>query len=473
MRLADRFDGFLLDLDGVIWRGDQPITGASDTVAELRELGKRVVFLTNNASLSPREYAAKLMRHRIPTQPSDIVSSAHAVVDYLKRHLRLSRGDRIYVCGTAGLAHVLRGAGFVPADDGDVLAVVVAWNPKLTLEDIRRAADLARAGVPLVGANRDATYPGSDGLLPGTGAILAAVEVASGRRAHAVGKPEPELFRAALEHAGTPPERTLVCGDRVETDIAGAQAAGLASALVLTGVASLDDLRDGDIAPDWVLDRIDDLVREGARRWRRGRLSEALVEDTATRPASAEGHDQDEAGDEPADVREHGDTARLVRGVPADRREQLTDEPQPDDDVGRRPNREEEEAERQQRHHPRPRPQDDVRAENPRDRAGRADHRERRIGVEGDEDERGEDPADEIESQEPYPAESIFDVVPEDPQEEHVEPEMQDVRVHEHGREQRAESGPLSEDRLDLWGEGRTSSDEIAWDQSVPVDEGA
>src|SRR2546427_216135 len=107
MRLADRYDGFLLDLDGVVWRGEQPIEGAGETVEELREAGKRVVFLTNNASLSPREYAAKLMRHRIPTQPGDVISSAHAVLDYLRRGLRLSRGDRVHVCGTAGLEQVL------------------------------------------------------------------------------------------------------------------------------------------------------------------------------------------------------------------------------------------------------------------------------------------------------------------------------------------------------------------------------
>src|SRR3989442_5375303 len=126
MSLADRFDGFLIDLDGVVWRGDQPIEGAADTIAALRDAGKRVVFLTNNASLSPRENAAKLMRHRIPTQPGDVISSAHAIVDYLKRHLRLSRGDRIHVCGTTGLAAVLRGAGLVPTSETtDVLAVVV------------------------------------------------------------------------------------------------------------------------------------------------------------------------------------------------------------------------------------------------------------------------------------------------------------------------------------------------------------
>ena len=473
MKLAEQFDGFLIDLDGVIWRGDDRIEGAAETILELRDAGKRVVFLTNNASMSPREYAAKLMRHRIPTQPGDIVSSAHAIVDYLKRDLRLSRGDRVHLCGTTGLGQVLRGAGLIPSDAPDVGAVVVAWNPKLTFEDVRRAADLARAGVPLIAANRDATYPAGDGLLPGTGSIIAAIETASGVSAHAVGKPEPPLFRFALDHAGTETSRTLVCGDRLETDIAGARQAGLASALVLTGVATLADLETTTIDPDWVLDRIDDLVREGARPWR-ARESEAAGEQVAVRtPPSAERDDQDEAGEKPADVGEEGDAGGLLRGVAAEGGQQLADEPQADDDVGRRAQREEEEAERDERDDAGARPQQDVRAEESRDRSRRADHGVGGVRVREDEQQRRGDPADDVEEQKTYTTESIFDVVPEDPQEEHVEPEMQDVGVHEHRREQVADRGPLVDEDLDFLGEGRTVPDEVAWDQSVPVDDGA
>jgi 4-nitrophenyl phosphatase len=466
MSLADNFDGFLVDLDGVVWRGEQPIEGAADTIEKLREAGKRVVFLTNNASLSPREYAAKLMRHRIPTQPGDVISSAHAIVDYLKRELRLSRGDRVHVVGTTGLSQVLRGAGLQPtAERDDVHAVVVAWNPKLGFEEIRRAADLARAGLPLVGANRDATYPGSDGLLPGTGAILAAIETASGVRAHAVGKPAPELFRAALDHAGAAPERTLVLGDRLETDIAGAAAAGLPSALVLTGVTTTDDLDRSDIAPDWVLDRIDDLVREGVRR---GRSAEPLVEESRLAPPT-ERNDQHEPRDEPAYVREDGDAAVLVRDVAVESGEDLPDEPEPDDEPRGRAQREEEEPERDEREHARARPEHDVRAEDSGDGAGRTDDGKGRVGVEGNEDERGGDAADEVEDQKTYTTESIFDVVPEDPEEEHIEPEVQDVRVHEHRGEYRSPGRPLSDDRGEF--ERVAMPDDVAWDESVPIDE--
>jgi 4-nitrophenyl phosphatase len=470
MSLADRYDGFLVDLDGVVWRGDQPIAGAAETIARLRDEGKAVVFLTNNASLSPREYAAKLMRHRIPTRPGDVISSAHAVVDYLRRELRLSRGDRVHVCGTPGLGQVLRGAGFTPVSDADAVgAVVVAWNPKLGFDELRRAADLARAGVPLVGANRDATYPTADGLLPGTGAILAAIEVASGKRAHAVGKPAPELFRAALEHAGSAPDRTLVLGDRLDTDIAGAHAAGLAGALVLTGVTTAADLDGAGVVPDWILDRLDDLVREGARP---GASAEPLVQERAA-PAAAERHDQEESRDEAADVREDGDPAGSLALVPADRGQELADEPQPDDDPRGSADGEEEEPQRKKGEDPRAGPQHDVRAEHAGDRTGRADDRQRRVEVGGDEDERRDDAADEVEDQEAYSAESIFDVVPEDPEEQHVESQVEDVRVHEHRREKRDDRRTLGEDPRDGRGERGAVSDETAWDQSVPVDEGA
>lgn len=254
MSVADRYDAFLLDLDGVVWRGDSAVPGAAEALEALRERGKRVVFVTNNASRSARDYAAKLMRMRIATEPSDIVTSAHAVVDHL-HEIGLERGSRIHVFGTPALAQVVRSAGFEATKDASAIdALVVAWNPRLTFDDLGRAADVARSGVPFVGANRDATYPAEEGLLPGTGAILAAIEVASGRQATVVGKPAPYLFRSALERAGGSVARTLFIGDRVESDVVGALAAGVPVALVLTGVTRRDDLASLDGRPDWILD---------------------------------------------------------------------------------------------------------------------------------------------------------------------------------------------------------------------------
>jgi ribonucleotide monophosphatase NagD (HAD superfamily) len=210
------------------------------------------------------------------------------------------------------LSQLLRADGLVPTSQTTgVQALVVAWNPKLTFEDIRRAADVARADIPFVAANSDATYPGEVGLLPGSGAILAAVEVASGRRATVVGKPKPEMFRLALERAGSEPSRTLVCGDRPETDVAGARAAGVPVALVLTGVTRESDLAAVTDRPDWILRDVNELLAEQTEATTSS-LAPLVVDDglAARTPSSGtEGQDERETGDEAADVREVGDTS--------------------------------------------------------------------------------------------------------------------------------------------------------------------
>jgi len=259
---ADSFDAFLLDLDGVVWRGETPVQRAAETIRTLREQGKRVVFITNNSARTSREYAIKLFRMKVPTETQDIVTSGHAVISELRR-MGLVEGDRVHVCGSEGLIRLITHERLIPTNEtDDVAAVVVGWNPRGTFEDIRRAATLARSGVPLIASNADPTYPGEVELLPGTGALLAAIETASGVKAKVVGKPRPELFQLALERAGTDPARTLVCGDRASTDIAGARTAGLPSALVLTGVTAESDLAQLTDMPDEILDDLSDLLRD-------------------------------------------------------------------------------------------------------------------------------------------------------------------------------------------------------------------
>lgn len=308
MRLVDRFDAFLLDLDGVVWRGEEPIGGAPETIARLREIGKRIVFVTNNASRTPRQYAVKLMRMLIPTDPNDVVTSGNVVVQHL-RDIGLRTSDRVHACAAPGMGQLLRGGGLVPTTQTrDVRALVVAWNPKVTFEDIRRAADVARSGVPFIAANADATYPSEDGLVPGSGAILAAVETASGRKATVVGKPRPELVLLALERAGVPGERALFCGDRADTDVAGARAAGIPVALVLTGVTTESELATLTERPDWILRDIGEVLSATVPEM--GALSEGGGADggVPAGPADTERRDEDESGDESSDVGEVRDS---------------------------------------------------------------------------------------------------------------------------------------------------------------------
>jgi HAD superfamily hydrolase (TIGR01457 family) len=252
MRLADRYRAFLLDLDGVLYRGDRPVAGATEAVAGLRESGKRIVFLTNNSSRTPEQVAAKLAAVGIEASADEVVTSALSTAAMLARS-----GDgrpSAYVVGQDGIRTALAEAGIEVLDGEPRSAdyVVVGWDGSVSYERLRVAAVLVRRGARLVATNDDPAYPAPGGeLWPGAGAILAAVETASGGRATVVGKPHRPLFEAALERAGT--TRALMVGDRIDTDIAGAAGAGLDSVLVLSGASDRADLLEGDALPTAVL----------------------------------------------------------------------------------------------------------------------------------------------------------------------------------------------------------------------------
>ncbi len=237
--LADRYDCFLLDLDGVLYRADDPIAGAGDVTAWLREQGKRLAFVTNNSSKTPQQVADKLDRMGIEASPGEVVTSALSTASLLARW----GVRRAYVIGETGIRSALEDAGIEIVDGGadHADAVVVGWDRGVTYDRLREAALLVQRGARLVATNGDASYPAPDGKWPGAGAILAAITTTIGRPADAeVGKPHRPLFESALEQAGG--GRPLVVGDRIDTDIAGAAALGWDSLLVLTGVATPADL---------------------------------------------------------------------------------------------------------------------------------------------------------------------------------------------------------------------------------------
>jgi phosphoglycolate/pyridoxal phosphate phosphatase family enzyme len=263
--LADAYDAFILDLDGVLFRGDEPIAAATPTVDALRAAGKRLVFLTNNSARTPDQIASKLGRLGIDAAVDEVVTSAQATADLLAAE----SGDgtpSAYVIGQDGVRSALADAGFHLVD-GDVDRsdfVVVGWDGDVTYDALRRATVLVRGGARLVATNADASYPAPGGeQWPGAGAILAAVETASGVSATVVGKPHRPLFEAALARAGT--RNALMVGDRLETDVAGAAAAGLDAALVLSGVSRARDLLDGSALPVAVLPDIGGLLTREAR----------------------------------------------------------------------------------------------------------------------------------------------------------------------------------------------------------------
>ncbi len=239
---------FALDLDGVVWLADQPIPGAADAVARLRAAGEGVVFCTNNSMQVVAEVEAKLARHGIPAQ-GDVVTSAMAAATLLEP------GERVLVCAGPGAVEAIASRGAVPVRDGPADAVLVGLHLDFDYARLRAAAQALHAGARLLATNDDATYPTLEGPIPGGGAILAAVETASGVRALVAGKPHGpmvDLVRSRLGADG------VMVGDRPETDGRFAQALGYRFALVLTGVTTSPV--GVDPVPDVVADDLAALV---------------------------------------------------------------------------------------------------------------------------------------------------------------------------------------------------------------------
>lgn len=241
----------LIDMDGVMYRGMTAIPGAREFLAFCRERGIPFLLFTNNSSLTPQEYAAKLAGMEICVAPEEVFTSSAATAMHLEKVLPL--GARVYVIGESGVREALRAAGYVVADGrDDVAAVVVGWDRHLTYQKLKQATLAIRAGAHFIGTNPDKTYPAEEGLVPGNGAILAAIEAATDVAPFIVGKPELPIFRMALDRLGADAAHTAIIGDRPETDILGGQRAGLMTILVLTGVAGERELAASGLAPDWV-----------------------------------------------------------------------------------------------------------------------------------------------------------------------------------------------------------------------------
>jgi glycerol 3-phosphatase-2 len=255
--LATAYDALLFDLDGVLYRGDEPIPGAAETIAALRDSGSRIVFLTNNSSRTPDRVAAKLTGLGIPADPAEVVTSALATADLLAAR----GGGTAFVIGGEGIVDALSEAGLGLVDGRPDRAdyVVIGIDDDLTYGRLRDACVLIQRGARLIATNADGSYPAAGGeLWPGAGALLAAIVAATGASAEVVGKPYAPLFEAALRRAaGTTP---LVIGDRLDTDVAGANALGWDSLLVLTGVAHRDELEASPVRPTYVAEDLSALL---------------------------------------------------------------------------------------------------------------------------------------------------------------------------------------------------------------------
>ena len=263
MILAQAFSRFAFDLDGVVWKGDRPIAGAPDTIRTLRDAGKRVAFVTNNSSETGETYAKKLAEMGAGGSPDEVVSSADATARLLEREVPGLRGRLAYVIGGEGLLNAVAGVGAriaIGEEGKDASLVVVGWDRSLTFDKLRLATLAVRGGAMFVASNTDATYPAQEGLWPGAGAIVAALRTSTGVVPLVAGKPDPGVFQVARERLGGSP--ALVVGDRVETDIMAAHAAGWPAALVLSGATGVPELAAAPAWPDFVLGRLTDLLED-------------------------------------------------------------------------------------------------------------------------------------------------------------------------------------------------------------------
>jgi 4-nitrophenyl phosphatase len=248
----------ILDIDGVIWRGPEPIGDLPGIFARFAQRGWKVALATNNASRTALQYVERLTSFGVSVEPWQIINSAIAASKYLRD--LFPHGGPVYIIGEIGLTTALQEQGFYQADK-NVLAVIAGIDRRLTYEKLRRATLLIRGGAPFIATNPDRTFPTPEGLVPGAGAILAALEAACYQSPVIVGKPSPAMYQIALDRLDSTPKETLVVGDRPETDIAGAQAIGCPTALVLSGVASLEEARAWQPPPDLIIADLDSVSK--------------------------------------------------------------------------------------------------------------------------------------------------------------------------------------------------------------------
>jgi HAD superfamily hydrolase (TIGR01450 family) len=259
--LADKFDGLLVDLDGVVWVGRELVPGAAEALGKLLVDGKEIVFITNNSARRPDSYAVRLREAGIEVAEERVITAGTATARLATD--RVGVNGTAFVIGAPGFKETVAAAG-LQLLDGEAArganAVVVSGHREFDYEELLTATLALQGGAALFATSRDPTLPMPGGAWPGTGATLAAIETASGATAEIGGKPERHLFEQARALIGGA-ERVAIVGDRLASDIEGGRRAGLTTILVLSGAASRADAEQADPPPDHVLDDLSGLLR--------------------------------------------------------------------------------------------------------------------------------------------------------------------------------------------------------------------
>ncbi|NQZ52646.1 MAG: HAD family hydrolase [Piscirickettsiaceae bacterium] len=270
MEIIENVGGLIIDMDGVLWHGNDPVDGIVDFFSTLRIANIPFVLATNNASLTQQQYVDKLAKMDVDVSLEEILTSSMATASYLKKHLPADK-RRVFVIGEDGLRQPLIEQGFILTDlyqvnqpdkaitDQGADIVVSGLDRQLTWDKLATATLNIRAGAQFFATNADTTLPTELGEVMGNGGTIAALEAATGVKPTCIGKPQPILYQQALEILAIEPNNIIAIGDRLDTDILGAVNAGIRSILVLTGVSSEQDIADVDYEPTWIMADIQEI----------------------------------------------------------------------------------------------------------------------------------------------------------------------------------------------------------------------
>jgi HAD superfamily hydrolase (TIGR01450 family) len=253
------FDGYIFDLDGTVYLGEQLLPSAGETIASLRDQGRRTVFLSNNPTHTRQTYARKLTRLGLPTPEEDIINSSVVMVNFLQNEMP---GARLFVIGEEPLTKELRDAGFLIVEDArQVEAVIASFDRTFVYRKLQIAFDAIRAGARFFATNADRYCPVPGGGEPDAAAVIAAVEACTNTTVEAVvGKPSIYMTTAILNILGLAPDQCLMTGDRLETDVQMGINAGMDSALTLTGATTVEMAQASDIHPTYIIRSLQELL---------------------------------------------------------------------------------------------------------------------------------------------------------------------------------------------------------------------
>ncbi len=255
----NQIENLILDMDGVLWHGETPVPGLASFFKEIKRRHMGYILATNNATETPEQYANKLDRFGIDVPAERILTSAEATAGYLRK--TYPAGRSAYIVGEIGLHKAMGSQGFRILDEeiDDLLSVqadvvVVGMTRHVCYRHLAIANHLISNGATFIGTNPDVTFPSEIGRMPGAGSILAFLETASGIIPKVIGKPNGIMFREAIQRLSGSVDNTVMVGDRMNTDIAGAHSVGLRTVLLMSGIATREDLKSATIEPDWVFD---------------------------------------------------------------------------------------------------------------------------------------------------------------------------------------------------------------------------